>query len=234
MHRFSVRAAAVLLALTTGPLAAAPAQALENPVDITSISTPKVVITSRACRDLTIGFALATSPRWQFLTAQTDVYRYSVLRDDMVVPTEAGPVTWHHCFTSSDLGRWSFGPSTVHTYDETAAVRRDLTDTTSKTMWVKVGARASVTSSRSGSTVRFTAVTTRYSISQDSWIRWKAPKVTLQRKRADGTWASIGTLTYTSTGTAKTSVTASTTATYRVVASGTSTVWSAASGTTRR
>lgn len=105
---------------------------------------------------------------------------------------------------------------------------------TTATTWVKVGARASVTSTRSGSTVRFTAVTTRDSLVQGTFVRWKAPTVTLQRTRADGTWASVAPLASTSTGVAKKSSRASGAATYRVVATGTSSAWSATSATTRR
>ena len=234
MNRYA--AAVATAVLTLGGLATAgPAAALENPADLTKITVAsKVSIASSACRNVSVRYTAAADPGWEFWGADVEVHRNGVLKSTEFVPSTAGLQPFFYCPSLDGFGKFTFGPSIVTGYDTVNIALPNFEDATEASTWIKVAARTSLSSTRKGSKVSFTAVTTRYALSQDRWIRWKSPKLTLQRKRADGTWAPVGLVGYTSTGVAKKTITAPATATYRVLAAGNSYAWSSTSGTTRR
>lgn len=230
MKKFVTAAVTVVMA-ASGIAFASPAAALENPVDITTITVPaKVVVASTACRNVAVTYTVSTDANWELSSAEIDVARNGLVRStEFIISSGLNP--YFYCPTLDGLGKFTFGPSAVNGNTLDFSDFQTFADSTSKSTQIKVQSKVSATATRSGSKVTFTAKSTRFYLGRDAFGAWSAPKATLQKKKADGTWAAVATMPWTSTGTAKKTITASRSATYRVVTTGNSFVWGATSKT---
>lgn len=220
--RIAALAVPALLAATVAT--AAPAQALENPVDVVRIALPaKVVISSNACRNLAVTYTVSTDPGWELGYASVDITRNGVVKDPEVV-TAAGLQPYLFCPVTDGLGIYRFGGSFVNGGNPGTGDAATWRDATAASVKIGVATKASIAGTRSGTKVAFTVKTQRYVLSAEAFRPWSASKVVIQKKRADGTWATFATIAYTSTGTAKATLTAGR-GTYRAVAPGTSWIW---------
>lgn len=223
-------ATAVVAAVAT----AAPAQALENPADLTAINAPaKVSIGSSSCRNIPIQYSVGVEAGWEFWGADVNVLRNGE-QHSLELISGAGQQSYFYCPYFDGLGKFQWGPSTVTAWSDDAVDVFEFNDASKDITWIRAKSTASVTATRKGSKVTFTARTKRYNIDADEYRNWSSPKIVLQRKKADGTWVDVAAMAYTSKGVAKKTITASTAKTYRVISSDTTLTWGRASTTVRR
>ncbi len=125
-------------------------------------------------------------------------------------------------------GTWNVRPSGAWDgyYDE-------LWQNTTATV-VKLGAKATVSTSRSGNYVSLTSRPTYYSPNSDGYRPWAAATVRFYYKDSAGNWRWAKTTTSNSSGVATARIYASSARDWKAVVAESSTKWSATSATSRR
>jgi len=156
-------------------------------------------------------------------------YRPAAGPRDMVIFDGAARAGWDVYDSSTPYGVWTWRADSCDDADFNSCSQN------SPTTDIRAGARSSLTSSRAGSYVTLTVLTSFYSQSASTFQAWADSKVMLQyRTPGTASWKDLRSATTVSDGSASYRTYSPSDREYRAVSASTSTTWGTTSAVTRR
>lgn len=233
MKKFLTVALSALLLAASVPFATA-AAAAESPVDLVSVSLPKrLEVSGSGCRNIPIRYSIVSAPGFDpaLSSAEMPLLKNGGGHDLLFLDGAQTLSTWTWCPFFDGVGKYQIGMGFTDGLNLTTLEEGPWEDTTqSNVLDFRYHSRIKMWGTFSGSNKSIEVITTRFDINTGGYSRWTAPKYTVQRLRADGTWATIATMKRLGVGRFTYKFKSSKTATYRVISANSSTTWGRTTG----
>ncbi|WP_165831869.1 hypothetical protein [Brachybacterium endophyticum] len=194
--RLTASTIAVLFAFLATLVLAPPAEASSRPIDITGYKVADQVFSADGCRKITVSMTTKKQKDYKESSLDVDVTRKGNLANSLYSSNGKTLSRLQICPWLDGLGKYTIGPADVWAgytkRDSWGSYTdyKDYTDYTKKSFYVRGKAKASLSSSRKGRTVTFTA---RASTVDFDWTGYKSynPKSATLQVKSGKHWKTV-------------------------------------------